>query len=142
MRRRAGADLEQAAKRSVTDAATRRRMLDDPETRKLFAALTASTADRLPLRFPGLENDVAVTRALECALERIRVPTLVVHGTKDPVVPFTPHARVLAERIPGAALLAVEGGEHACVFTHREFIRTRVARFVAGLDEMSPNAQA
>ena len=39
-------------------------------------------------------------------LGRITAPTLVVHGTEDPVFPFE-HGRALAREIPGAELLAV-----------------------------------
>ena len=37
-------------------------------------------------------------------LARIRVPTLVVHGTEDPVFPYD-HAEVLAKGIPTATLV-------------------------------------
>jgi pimeloyl-ACP methyl ester carboxylesterase len=55
---------------------------------------------------------------------------LVVHGTDDRLVPFTEHGKLLAARIPGAQLLAVEGGEHMAIFTHRDEVRTRVTRFL------------
>lgn len=42
---------------------------------------------------------------------RIRVPTLVIHGTEDPVLPY-PHANALVESIPGARLLTLEGVGH------------------------------
>ncbi len=44
-------------------------------------------------------------------LGRIAAPTLVIHGTEDPVFPFD-HARALAREIPGAELLAVEHMGH------------------------------
>lgn len=44
-------------------------------------------------------------------LARIRVPTLVVHGTEDPVYPDD-HAEVLAEGIPTATLVRWEGVGH------------------------------
>ncbi|WP_049923161.1 alpha/beta fold hydrolase [Halopiger djelfimassiliensis] len=47
-------------------------------------------------------------------LDRIRMPTLVVHGTDDRVVPAA-NARLLAETIPNARLELVEGGPH-CLF--------------------------
>jgi pimeloyl-ACP methyl ester carboxylesterase len=39
------------------------------------------------------------------------VPTLVVHGTEDPVFPLG-HGEALAREIPGAELLALEAGGH------------------------------
>lgn len=41
----------------------------------------------------------------------LAVPTLVVHGTADPLFPL-PHGEALAEAIPGARLLVVEGMGH------------------------------
>jgi len=45
------------------------------------------------------------------ALAAIRAPTLVVHGTEDPVYPF-PHAEALARGIPDATLIPWEGVGH------------------------------
>jgi pimeloyl-ACP methyl ester carboxylesterase len=44
-------------------------------------------------------------------LGEIRVPTLIVHGTEDPVLPLG-HGLALAEEIPGARLLVLEGVGH------------------------------
>ena len=44
-------------------------------------------------------------------LSSIAVPTLVVHGTADPLFPF-PHGEALADEIPGARLLALEDAGH------------------------------
>jgi pimeloyl-ACP methyl ester carboxylesterase len=45
-------------------------------------------------------------------LEGLQVPTLVVHGTEDPLIPPA-HGEDTAARIPGARLLLVEGMGHA-----------------------------
>jgi pimeloyl-ACP methyl ester carboxylesterase len=44
-------------------------------------------------------------------LGEITAPTLVLHGTKDPLFPFG-HAEALAAEIPGARLVALEGMGH------------------------------
>jgi pimeloyl-ACP methyl ester carboxylesterase len=44
-------------------------------------------------------------------LGEIRAPTLVLHGTEDPLFPLA-HGEALAERIPGARLLPLEGMGH------------------------------
>jgi len=44
-------------------------------------------------------------------LPGITLPTLIVHGTADMEVPFR-QAQELAEAIPGAQLVVVEGGGH------------------------------
>ncbi len=44
-------------------------------------------------------------------LGRISAPTLVIHGTRDPLFPL-PHAQALAREIPDATLLPIEGMGH------------------------------
>jgi pimeloyl-ACP methyl ester carboxylesterase len=44
-------------------------------------------------------------------ISSIAVPTLVIHGTADPMFPLA-HGRALAEEIPGARLLTLEGAGH------------------------------
>ena len=44
-------------------------------------------------------------------LPDIRAPTLILHGTEDQMVPVA-NARLLAERIPGAELVLLEGAGH------------------------------
>jgi pimeloyl-ACP methyl ester carboxylesterase len=41
----------------------------------------------------------------------IAVPTLVIHGTADPMFPLE-HGQALANEIPGARLLTIEGAGH------------------------------
>ena len=140
LRRRAERDPQAAARRSIADPTTRARTLQDPEAGPLFTALLQSTADRMALRLPGTENDIRVTRTTTYPLERIAVPTLVVHGTADRLVPFPQHGRVLATRIPGAELLAIEGGEHVAIFTHRATVWARVTAFLRAHAPSGPKA--
>ena len=44
-------------------------------------------------------------------LSSISVPTLVIHGTADPMFPLR-HGQVLAQQIPGASLLVLDGAGH------------------------------
>lgn len=44
-------------------------------------------------------------------LDQIDVPTLVIHGTEDSILPFD-HGQALAEAIPGATMLVMEGVGH------------------------------
>jgi pimeloyl-ACP methyl ester carboxylesterase len=44
-------------------------------------------------------------------ISSIAVPTLVIHGSADPMFPLA-HGRALAEEIPGARLLTLEGAGH------------------------------
>jgi pimeloyl-ACP methyl ester carboxylesterase len=137
MRRRAERDPAAAARRSIPDPVVRAPTLQDPDAGPLFTALLRSTSDRMALRLPGTENDIRVTRTTTYLLEQIAVPVLVVHGTADRLVPFPQHGQALATRIPGAKLVAIEGGEHVAIFTQRAAVRTRVTQF---LREHAPRA--
>ena len=130
MRRKVEREPRKAAARSILDPEVRERTLRDPVTSALLGELVSSTLHRPWLRLAGTENDIAVTRSTEYALERVEVPVLIVHGTHDRMVPFDQHGKRLAERIPGAELLAIPGGEHVSIFTHRDEVRARVTRFL------------
>jgi pimeloyl-ACP methyl ester carboxylesterase len=41
----------------------------------------------------------------------LQVPLLVIHGTADPLLPY-PHGVALADEVPGATLVTIEGGGH------------------------------
>lgn len=131
MRRKLERDPERAASRSIPDPTLRARTLADPDAGPLFRAMMASTMDRMALRLPGTENDIAITRSRAYPLEEISVPVLVVHGTADRMLPFAQHAKAFEARIPGAELLAIEGGDHVSIFTHRNQVRPRVESFLA-----------
>jgi pimeloyl-ACP methyl ester carboxylesterase len=45
------------------------------------------------------------------ALRKVKIPTLVIHGTDDPILPL-PHGQATADAIPGARLLVIEGMGH------------------------------
>ena len=47
----------------------------------------------------------------ETSIAKVKVPTLIVHGTADDVVPVE-HARLLAERAPRAELVILDGASH------------------------------
>ena len=130
MQGKASKDLETNLRRSITSPVILARALQDPEVRPLLEEMMRMGADRVSERLAGTFNDVTVTRTRDYPLEEIAVPTLVVHGTADPFVPFEQHGKVLASRIPGAELFAVEGGEHMTIFTHRDVVRPRVVEFL------------
>jgi len=131
MRKKIEKEPEKAAIRSIPDDALRMRVLQDPEISELFFALQLSVLDRMTLRLPGTENDIRQTRAeMGYPLERISVPTLVVHGTRDSAVPFA-QSEALALRVPGAEMLAIEGGEHVSIYTHRSQVRAAIDHFLS-----------
>ena len=63
-------------------------------------------------------------------LGEIEVPTLVVHGRDDHMVPFS-YGREMAERIPDARLVEVPGGHRALFGRHALRLAQEVDRFMA-----------
>jgi len=53
-------------------------------------------------------------------LARFSVPTLVIHGTGDDIVPIEITSRVVAERVPTARLIEYEGTPHAVFATDKD----------------------
>ena len=120
-----------AARRAIPDPVLRARTLNDAEAGPLFRELQLSTMDRMAERMPGTLNDIRQSRLpFVYPFERIWVPLLVVHGTADSAAPFA-QGKALAAAVPGAQLLAIEGGEHVSIFTHRQEIRARICAFLA-----------
>jgi pimeloyl-ACP methyl ester carboxylesterase len=64
-------------------------------------------------------------------LPTITVPTLVIHARDDPAAPVQ-LGRYLADHIPGARLLEVEGVDHAPQFTDPDRILTGIEEFLTG----------
>ncbi|WP_257448662.1 alpha/beta fold hydrolase [Archangium lipolyticum] len=129
-KRKARQDPERASRRSITDPLLRARTVNDPEAGPLLREVQRITYNRMPLRVAGTENDIALTSSeLSLPLERMKAPMLVMHGTKDSSAPYA-QAQQLAARVPGAELLTLEGGEHFCIFSHRDEVRARVGRFL------------
>lgn len=62
---------------------------------------------------------------------QIAVPTLVIHGSEDPVLPH-PHGVALAAQIPGARLLTLEGAGHELHEDDWETIVAAVLEHTAG----------
>lgn len=133
LRRRHARKPSASLERGVSDPAVRARTEGHPEAMALLRALSASVLHRLGARLPGTANDIRRFHALEeSALEDLAAAVLIVHGTADPVVPFS-HGDSVARRAPGASILAIEGGEHLVLFTHLDLVRERTARFLAAL---------
>ncbi|PZQ89013.1 MAG: alpha/beta hydrolase [Leifsonia xyli] len=64
-------------------------------------------------------------------LAKFTVPTLVIHGDADQVVPFAISGRRSAELIPGSELVVVEGGPHGINVSHAEQFNTALLTFLA-----------
>jgi len=65
-------------------------------------------------------------------LPKIDVPTLVLHGTDDRILPFEATAGRLSELIAGVTVVPVEGGPHNIGWTHPEEVNEALLSFLAG----------
>ena len=94
--------------------------------RALYMQSAASPAAAVAL---AKSNALIDTREL---LPSIRVPTLVLNRRDDPVGP-EPTGRYLAERIPGARFIALEGDEHLPWLEDAEAFCAEIEHFVTGI---------
>jgi non-heme chloroperoxidase len=62
---------------------------------------------------------------------KIDVPTLVLHGTEDRILPFAATAARLPALIEDVRLIAVEGGPHNIAWTHPEEVNEALLELVA-----------
>ena len=66
-------------------------------------------------------------------LKQIEVPTLVIHGDADKIVPFPIAGKRMPQFVKNAKLVVIEGGPHAILWTHAEQVNRALADFLAGL---------
>ena len=96
-----------AKQRLIAEAEVDRAISFDAMNNHGIAIATSSPPDRRPL------------------LRNVNVPTLVIHGTEDPILPY-PQGLALAETIPGAELLTLEGAGHDTPSCYIEEIAARM----------------
>jgi pimeloyl-ACP methyl ester carboxylesterase len=109
----ATAEVDWADERSVVDylvgyARVLAGRFDESATRALVQHDVARAHDIAASENHGLVADGDAPRD---PVSRITAPTLVIHGTADPMFP-PEHGRALAAEIPGARLLLLEGAGH------------------------------
>lgn len=128
-------NLDKNLSRSITDAGILERTLKERGVMALYRELAVGMFFRMAERIEGTKNDIMTTRTYTYPLKDIAVPTLVVHGTRDPLVPLEEHGRRLAAEIPDARLFVAEGGEHVTIFTHRAEVQAAVSAFLKGVNQ-------
>ena len=60
----------------------------------------------------------------------INVPTLVIHGTEDPIIPYE-HGVYLSEVIPNAVLVTLEGAGHELHYNDWDKIINAISKRVS-----------
>jgi len=85
-----------------------------------ISSATASVAC-VPTWHEDFRNDIA----------KIDVPTLVIHGDSDRIVPFSAAGQRTAKLIEGAELVVIKDGPHNIGWTHAEEINAELLKFLA-----------
>ena len=85
-----------------------------------IASATASVAC-VPTWHEDFRQDVA----------KIDVPTLVIHGEADRIVPFAAAGQRTAKLIPGAELVVIKDGPHNVAWTHADEVNSALRQFLA-----------
>jgi pimeloyl-ACP methyl ester carboxylesterase len=85
-----------------------------------IASATASLAC-VPTWGEDFRNDVA----------KIDVPTLVIHGDSDRIVPFAAAGQRTAKLINGAELVVIKDGPHNVAWTHADEVNSALVNFLA-----------
>ncbi len=62
-------------------------------------------------------------------LNRVDVPTLVIHGDEDRIVPFEVSGRRTAKLVEGARLVVIKGGPHCITWTHADEVNDALMSF-------------
>lgn len=118
---------------ALAKLASPRRYLDPEYLRRVGADLYGGTYRKHPDRLEHLAHHIKPPGGLGYAyqllagagwtslpwLHRLRQPTLILHGTDDPIVPLT-NAKILAALIPGSRLHVVDDGHLFLVSRARE----------------------
>lgn len=91
----------------------------EQEKMRLLDALYRTTFPST-LRRDGMMNDMQqLTNFTIYPIEKISIPTLVIHAVNDPIIPFE-SGEFSAQTIPNAQFLRLEDGGHFVCVTHEE----------------------
>lgn len=63
-------------------------------------------------------------------IKQIKIPTLVIHGDADQILPHEATGKRTAELIPGSQLHVIEGGPHGLNWTHATEVNTALLKFL------------
>lgn len=64
-------------------------------------------------------------------LERIDVPSMILHGTADRILPIDATAREFRRRLPGARYVEIDGAPHGLLLTHAAEVNAALIAFIA-----------
>ncbi|WP_228002419.1 alpha/beta fold hydrolase [Nocardia australiensis] len=77
----------------------------------------------VPAWIEDFRADVAAVRATQ-------LPTFILHGTKDNILPIDATGRRFAALVPDAEYVEIDGAPHGLLWTHADEVNTALLRFV------------
>jgi pimeloyl-ACP methyl ester carboxylesterase len=105
----------------------------DAETRTLMCVFFENNP--ISERRAGVENDLVNIHAMDnFPWHEISVPTLLIHGEKDNLIPLA-YSQDVAHRTYQAELITIKGGGHECLVSHQREVRPLLNAF---LKKISP----
>jgi pimeloyl-ACP methyl ester carboxylesterase len=116
----------------VPDPANQQRILEDDEKLASMEDLMWSSWP-VSLRQAGTDNDFENFSDLDLPVGDIVAPTLIIHGTADRNVPYE-QSVWLADQIPGAKLISIEGADHMLPISHSDEMFKAIEQFIEKLD--------
>lgn len=78
------------------------------------------------LRFSVLET------RLSASFKKMDMPTLVLHGDDDQIVPIGHSAKLTAKLVKGSTLKVIPGAPHGMCSTHKDLINNELLTFIRG----------
>jgi non-heme chloroperoxidase len=63
-------------------------------------------------------------------IAKINIPTLIIHGDADRIVPYPASGARTAKQIPGARLVTVKNGPHNIAWTHPDIVNPALVNFL------------
>jgi non-heme chloroperoxidase len=75
-------------------------------------------------------------------LKKINVPTLVIHGDADRILPIAITGKRTSEAVKGSRLVSVQGGPHGLIWTHAEIVNRELLDFLAQKGSTTQTAAA
>ena len=85
-----------------------------------MSAAPQATRDSMPAWLEDFRPDIA----------KVDVPTLVIHGDADRIVPFEISGRRTHELIEDSRLVVIEGGPHGITWTHADQVNNALVEFI------------
>jgi pimeloyl-ACP methyl ester carboxylesterase len=80
-------------------------------------------------RRPGFLADLAWANVPRYEIEKLQCPLLLIHGDSDSLLPVS-HATWIAEALPEAQFIRLEGGDHLAIATHADITLPAINAFL------------